>query len=112
VEHVIVGHEHCGCTVPFSGLDDSDDEAARLGLLDREGWQANIGFTGDVGVVEYQVAMPWAHTSVAVSYFTESNDPEYWPTDLSPKAREQLSGNQWSDPDFKLDEWWTIVPGS
>jgi hypothetical protein len=89
-----------------------NDDAARLGLLDREGWQANIGFTGDVGVVEYQVAMPWAHASVAVSYFTESNDPEYWPTDLSPEAREQLTRNHWSDPDFKLDEWWTIVPGS
>lgn len=89
---------------------DPNDDTARLGLLDREGWQANIGFTGDVGVVEYQVTMPWARAAVAVSSFTESNDPAYWPTDLSPEAREQLTGSRWSDPDFTLDEWWTIIP--
>lgn len=77
--------------------------------LDEEGWQANIGFTGDDGVVEYQVELPWAGASVAVSYLTDSETSAFWPTDLSSEAREQLVGPPPTERDFSLDEWHTLV---
>ena len=85
------------------------DDAARLLLLDDEGWQANIGFNGDEGIVEYQVALPWEGASVAVSYLTDSETSAFWPADLSSEAREQLVGPPPPERAFNLNEWYTLV---
>ena len=86
------------------------DDSARLELLDNEGWQATIGFTGDEGIVEYEVTLPWGGASVAVSYLTNSDTSAFWPADLSFEARQQLIG-PWSDERvFKIEEWYTLVP--
>ncbi|MEA2023751.1 MAG: hypothetical protein U9N79_05590 [Actinomycetota bacterium] len=86
------------------------DDAARLRLLDDEGWQANIGFTGDDGIVEYQVTLPWNGAAVAVSYLTDSETSAFWPADLSSEARKQLVGSPPPERTFNLDEWYTLVP--
>ena len=86
------------------------DDSARLLLLEEEGWQANIGFTGDDGIVEYEVTLPWDGADVAVSYLTDSETSAFWPVDLSAEAREQLVG-PWSDGRaFSIDEWYMLVP--
>lgn len=89
----------------------ANDDTARLELLENEGWQANIGYTGDVGVVEYHVEIPWEFAAVALIYHTEDRDPVYWPTDLEPEAVDQITNNRWSDPALDPHEWWMIVPG-
>ncbi len=86
------------------------DDSARLTLLAEEGWQANIGFTGDDGIVEYEVGLPWEGAAVAVSYLTDSETSAFWPTDLSSEAREQLVGPRSNDVTFNLDEWYTLAP--
>ena len=88
------------------------DDTGRRALLDEEGWQANIGFAGDIGVVEYEVVLPWVGSSVAVSYQTESGDPAYWPTDLSGSAEAALIGPWPEAEDFHLDEWFRLETGS
>ena len=88
----------------------ASDDSARLRLLESEKWQANIGFIGDVGVVEYQVAIPWGYATAAMAYLTEDRDPEYWPTDISPDAVSHLTNNEWTDPAFDAGEWWMLVP--
>lgn len=85
------------------------DDSARLRLLDEEGWQANIGFTGDDGIVEYEVVLPWDGAAVAVSYLTDSETSAFWPTDLSSGARDQLVGPPPPMRNFNLDEWHTLV---
>jgi len=87
-----------------SATDDTD----RRNLMDEEGWQANIGFTGDVGVVEYQVALPWIEGHAAVSYQTETGDPSYWPTDLTSEAETDLIGPPPEAVQFRLDEWYLL----
>ncbi len=86
------------------------DDSARLQLLDEEGWQANTGFTGDDGIVEYQVTLSWEGAAVAVSYLTDSETSAFWPKDLSSAAREQLIGPPPPERDFNLDEWHTLLP--
>ena len=86
------------------------NDSARLGLLEDEGWQANIGFTGDVGVVEYEVTIPWGYATAAVVYHTEDRDSAYWPTDIPPDAVSHITNNQWTDPEFDPDLWWMLVP--
>lgn len=88
----------------------SSDSSARQSLLESEGWQANIGFAGDVGVVEFQVELPWNGARVAASYVTESAAPAFWPSDLSADAQDQLTGARHSDIDFRHNEWFTAVP--
>jgi hypothetical protein len=85
------------------------DDSGRLQLLDEEGWQANIGFTGDNGIVEYEVTLPWDGAGVAVSYLTDTETSAFWPADLSSEAREQLVGPPPPERNFNLDEWHTIV---
>jgi len=87
------------------------DDTDRRALLDEEAWQANIGFAGDVGVVEYEVVMPWVDSFVAVSYQTQSNDPAYWPTDLSDSAEAALIGPWSESEEFHLDEWYRLEIG-
>ena len=84
------------------------DDTGRRALLDEEGWQASIGFAGDVGVVEYEVALPWVGGLAAVSYQTESGDPSYWPTHLSDSAEAALIGPWPEAEDFYLDEWYRL----
>ncbi len=84
------------------------DSTARLALLEEEGWQANIGFTGDEGVVEYQVDLPWNGALAAVSFQTESADPAFWPEDLTAAAREDLVGPPPATRSFDLNEWYTL----
>lgn len=85
------------------------NDSARLKLLDEEGWQANIGYTGDDGIVEYEVALPWKDAAVAVSYLTDSETSAFSPEDLSFEARDQLVGPPPPERDFNLDEWYTLV---
>lgn len=87
----------------------ANDDSARLELLDEEGWQANIGFTGDEGTVEYEVMLPWDGASVAVSYLTDSETSAFWPSDLSSEARDQLVGPPPPVRSFNLDEWYTLA---
>ena len=88
------------------------DDASRRTLFDDEGWQANIGFAGDVGVVEYEVVLPWVDGLAAVSYQTESGDPAYWPTDLSGTAEAALVGPWPEAEDFHVDEWYVLESGA
>lgn len=88
------------------------DDAGRRALLSEEGWQANIGFAGDTGVVEYEVVVPWVGSLVAVSYQTETSDPAYWPTDLSSEAEADLVGPWPEAEDFHLDEWYVLETGT
>jgi len=89
---------------------DTDDPSGRLALLDTEGWQANIGYAGQPGIVEYQVALPWVGARFAISSQTESAEPAFCPAELSPEARAQLIG-PWPTPQvFRLGEWYTLVP--
>jgi len=85
------------------------NESSRLQLLDEEGWQANIGFTGDDGIVEYEVTLPWNGALVAVSYLTDTETSAFWPADLSSEARDQLVGPPPPERNFNLDEWYTLV---
>lgn len=85
------------------------NDSARLQLLDDDGWQANIGFTGDEGIVEYEVILPWDGALVAVSYLTDTETSAFWPTDLSAEARDQLVGPPPSERSFNHDEWYTLV---
>jgi len=84
------------------------DDTGRRALFDEEGRQANIGFAGDIGVVEYEVAVPWVGGLVAVSYQTETSDPAHWPTDLSADAEADLVGPLPEAEEFNLDEWYLL----
>ena len=42
-------------------------DSARATLFAEEGWEANIGYAGDPGIVEYAIAIPWAEATMAVS---------------------------------------------
>jgi hypothetical protein len=88
----------------------ADDESERLALLEDEGWQANNGFTGDPGVVEYQIALSWAGAGLAVASITDSPSQAFWPADLSADARSQLVGSRPLEVAFRLSEWYTAVP--
>ena len=88
-----------------SATNDSD----RLLLLDEQGWQANIGFAGDEGIVEYEVTLPWDGAFVAVSYLTDTKTSAFWPADLSSEARDHLIGPPPPERNFNLDEWYTLV---
>ena len=86
------------------------NDSARSALLEEEGWQANIGFTGDVGVVEYQVALPWGYAQAALVYHTEDRDSAYWPDDLRSEDAEHIVSNRWNDPDLDPGSWTMLVP--
>ena len=88
----------------------STDDSARQSLLENEGWQANIGFEGDAGVVEYQVELPWIGAAIAISFVTDADTEAFWPTDLSASAQEQLVGPRQPEVDFRLNEWYPAAP--
>ncbi len=89
---------------------DSSDESQRLELFEDEGWQANIGFTGDPGVVEYAVELPWTEAAVAISSIRDDTDTGFWPIELSEEARSQLLGVPPQQRMFVLGEWRHILP--
>lgn len=90
---------------------DRNDVSARLELLAEERWQANIGWTGDPGVVEYEIGMPWQGSSIAVSSIRDEADKGFWPADLSEEARSQLLGRPPQTTLFNMTEW-LVLPGS
>lgn len=87
----------------------ANNTATRLALLENEGWQANIGFAGDRGTVEYEVTLPWNGAAVAVSYQTEETDPAFWPADLTTEATVDLIGPFPNERQFHLDEWYHLA---
>ncbi len=89
---------------------DADDPTDRLALLDAEGWQATIGYSGAPGIVEYQIALPWVGARFAISSQTQSTEPAFWPAELTPEARAQLIGPLPSPQVFRLGEWYTLAP--
>lgn len=86
------------------------NETGRRALLEEEGWQANIGFAGEPGTVEYEVTRPWNGAAVAVSYQTEVSDPAFWPADLTTEAMAELIGPFSDDRHFHLGEWYHFAP--
>ncbi len=84
------------------------DPTERLALLEEEGWQANIGFTGDPGIVEYQIGLPWSGAALAVSSIRDDADRGFWPVGLSSEEQGQLVG---SPPDTRsyATEAWPII---
>lgn len=91
---------------------DRNDETARPNLLAEEGWQANIGFTGDPGVVEYQITIPWRGSSIAVSSIRDDDDKGFWPLELSANARQQLLGAPPDTRSYETGDWYTIEPAT
>ena len=89
---------------------DADDPTDRLALLDAEGWQATIGYTGEPGTVEYQVTLPWVGSRAAISAQTRATEPAFWPAELSPDAQMQLIGPWSPTRNFRLGEWPTLLP--
>lgn len=90
---------------------DRNNDTDRLALLDEEGWQANIGSTGGPGIVEYQIALPWQGSSIAVSSIRDEDDTGFWPTDLSDEARLQLLGPPPPTRAFNTGEWRVLADG-
>lgn len=88
---------------------DRTDESRRQALLEEEGWQANIGFTGDPGIVEYQIAIPWDGVSIAISSIRDEDDTGFWPADLSAEARGQLLGPPPATRVFNRAEWYVLT---
>jgi len=86
------------------------DDEARLVLLEEEGWQANIGFTGDPGTVEYQIAVPWQGASLAVSSIRDQEDMGFWPADLTEEARLELVGVPPEVRAYDIALWPVLTP--
>ena len=82
-----------------------NDTTGRLALLEEEGWQANIGFTGTPGIVEYEIAIPWAGALIAVSSVRSDENTGFWPAELSDEARLQLIGAPPPTRAFNTAEW-------
>lgn len=86
------------------------NDAARLALLEEEGWQANIGFVGDPGVVEYQITVPWSGASLAVSSIRDREDMGFWPSNLPEQARSQLAGVPPAVRAYDIALWPVVTP--
>jgi hypothetical protein len=81
------------------------DADSRHQLLADEGWQANIGFAGEAGEVEFQVAMSESPVSLAVSYVRADGSVSFWPDGLDQTAQEQLYGIRRDHEQFSIDDW-------
>jgi hypothetical protein len=86
---------------------DVADAAARAELLAQEGWQANIGYAGTSGHVEYQVLIEDG-SPVALSYVLQDGSVSVWPTDLDEDARRPLYGQREETETFEFDGWATL----
>lgn len=89
-----------------------DDDQGRRALLDEEGWQANIGFTGDPGTVEYQIAVPWQGAALAVSSVRDQEDMGFWPADLPEAARLELVGVPPQERTYDTGLWPILTPAA
>jgi hypothetical protein len=83
----------------------TSDSSDRDQLFAAEGWQANIGYSGEPGIVEYQIALPWVGAAAAISTIRDDDDKGFWPPSLSPAAREQLLGVPPQERIFNVAEW-------
>jgi hypothetical protein len=83
------------------------DDAERTALLAREGWQANIGYAGTSGHVEYQVLIEDG-SPVALSYVLRDGTVAVWPADLDEAARRPLYGQREETESFDFDGWATL----
>lgn len=90
----------------------TSDQSGRNALMATEGWQANIGFAGDPGVVEYAISRPWRGALLAVSSIRDEDDRDFWPAELSTAARGQLVGPPPPERVFNMDEWFRLESGS
>lgn len=90
---------------------DRNLDTERQSLLDEEGWQANIGFAGDPGVVEYQIDFPWQGSAMVVSSIRSEGDFGVWPASLSTEAQLQLFG---APPDTRSYDTatWPVLTGA
>jgi hypothetical protein len=105
----IPGSDHWQLSHGFSWCcRDGNDDSGRLGVLDEEGWQANIGYAGDPGIVEYQIEIPWQGASLAVSSTRADDETGFWPADLSKEARLQLLGPPPPTRLFNTEEWYIV----
>jgi hypothetical protein len=85
------------------------DPAPRDALFAAEGWLASIGFAGELGEVEYRVALGGRELRVAVSIVEEDGTVAVWPADLLPSEREPLYGPRRESEDFDPDRWMRLV---
>jgi hypothetical protein len=86
---------------------DVADVESRADLLAREGWQANIGYAGTSGHVEYQVLIEDG-SPVALSYVLRDGTVAVWPADLDEAARQSLYGQRKETETFRFDRWATL----
>jgi hypothetical protein len=91
---------------------DRDDDSARLALLDEEGWQANIGFTGDPGVVEYQIEFGWQGSAMVVSSIRDEGDFGVWPMNLPADVQLQLIGEPPDTRSYDTALWPVLTTGT
>ena len=87
------------------------DESEREALFADEAWYANIGDTGDPGVVEYAIAIPWQDVSLAISSVRSETYRGFWPAGLSREAQDQLVGVPPQDREYNIEEWGTLSAG-
>ena len=78
-------------------------------LFQEEGWQANIGYQGTEGQVEYQVAVEGGEYQIALMYVYANGEFSYWPEQLSEEAVQQLQGARKATGNFSLEEWIIVV---
>ena len=87
-------------------------DSARATLFAEEGWDANIGYAGDPGIVEYAIAIPWADAAMAVSSIRRDDDTGFFPSGLTAEAQSQLLGVPPAENVFNTDEWARLEAGS
>lgn len=87
------------------------DAAARADLLAREGWQANIGYAGEPGHVEYQMLIEDG-SLVAISSVLRDGTAAVWPADLDEDAQRPLYGEREEVESFDFDGWITLRTSS
>ena len=81
------------------------EDSARATLFAAEGWEANIGFAGDPGIVEYAVSLPWEDAAFAVSSIRSGGDTGFFPTDLTTEQQSELLGVPPPERVFSTDYW-------
>jgi len=89
----------------------ASDESSRQTLFENENWEANIGYAGEPGTVEYAIALPWRGSAIAISTIREGGDTGFWPAELSPEAADQLLGVPPPERQFSIEEWRAIGAG-
>ena len=79
-------------------------------LFQEEGWQANIGYQGTEGQVEYQVAVEGGEYQIALMYLYADGSAgfSYWPDHLSDEAVGQFQGIRKKTEYFSLEDWMIV----